>query len=488
MIRFFKNWWPAFLFSFFVFSHAIFLPTFEGMDEFAHFSSVLHFATGQGRPIAPGARLHKSVEEVMALVPIPEKQLSPNLKKSLGAVGYIDWTRLSEDEKRGRLAKFKTLTIDGWRPSERQNWQAQHPPLYYWTVGKFLSIFSINSLSHFHLAARLLSALIFSMTGFLIHLFLVRRWNYSMHSTVFISLLPMWLTMGARIANDALAIPAFTAALLLMIEEFRKSHWNWSAPKWLLIGVCASIGLGSKAYLILLAPALLIMALKSTFQKALHWKVILPAMALVAMFLPWAWFLKENLVRTGSISGSLDYLEAKQKGYVGVLSLIPVAYKLVTEESATFLKLILKGIAQFEFSSNWTTGAAFPIFYLVQSFVFGALVLGILRNPKLRSAPEFSMAALLFLIFAAGIFLGALNMYIAQGFAHIVCGWYAWAAGGAYVATLALSFEKLSPRLRRGVLSAQGFCFVVAMLSNLAFWSGRFERHPTLRYPVKVVK
>src|SRR5687767_15575139 len=68
------RWTGAFVFVVLALGHALVLPPFEGMDEPAHFSSILQFATGFGRPDPARARLHRSVERAVALVHGPYHQ------------------------------------------------------------------------------------------------------------------------------------------------------------------------------------------------------------------------------------------------------------------------------------------------------------------------------------------------------------------------------------------------------------------------------
>src|SRR5687768_10410273 len=59
------RWTAAIVFVALALGHALVLPPFEGMDEPAHFSSILQFATGEGRPVPGRARLHRSIERAV---------------------------------------------------------------------------------------------------------------------------------------------------------------------------------------------------------------------------------------------------------------------------------------------------------------------------------------------------------------------------------------------------------------------------------------
>src|SRR5437867_4924364 len=149
-------WAPPIVFAALAFGHTIALPTFEGMDEPAHLSSILHFAAGRGRPVPGVARLHAAVERAVALAPGPYHQWE-YARARLGGSSYAEWRRLPSEEKRRRNTSLSALAVAGWEDGEHQNWQAQHPPLYYAVVGVALRAAGVSRFSTAHRMARLLS-------------------------------------------------------------------------------------------------------------------------------------------------------------------------------------------------------------------------------------------------------------------------------------------------------------------------------------------
>jgi hypothetical protein len=185
------RWAPAVVFAALTFLHAGMLPPFEGMDEPAHFSSVLYFAARSERPLPGAARLHRSVEAAVALTPGPYHQWE-DADSRLAGISYKEWRALPREERQRREHERAALTIDRWQDGELENWEAQHPPLYYAIVGYALRASGVSGFTSAHRLARFVSAAIFSTTGIFLTLFLSGRWGASPTAVLFVCLLPMW--------------------------------------------------------------------------------------------------------------------------------------------------------------------------------------------------------------------------------------------------------------------------------------------------------
>ncbi len=477
------RWTAAVVFAALSFAHALALPTFEGMDEPAHLSSILQFATGQGRPEPDKARLHAAVERAIALAPGPYEQWS-DLRLSIGATTYVEWARLPAEEQQRRRREFDTLRVDQWHASVRENWQAQHPPLYYALVGELVRALGDGSFVRAHLIARLASAAMFATTGIILTAFLTTRWGASPLSVLFVCLLPMWYVMGARISNDALAIPAFGLASLLAIDQLRRPPSEWSFFGWFGAGCAAALALAGKAYGLAFLP---VAAVAIVIGLVRGWRrALLPAVAILVTLGPNAWWLAENQANTGFITGQNENADLVARGVTSLADRVPYARRLIVDEPGVLVTTIARAATQALYVSNWTFGAALVWFYPLQLLALGLVVASAWRRrtPVLRAAAVVAVIAVGTI--AVGSAKAVLDFYILFGETRLAQGWYVWGAGVAVAATLALAFDTASVRVRRIVIALQLVCLLTAITTDVMFWSGRYTRHPQWRSPIAV--
>jgi hypothetical protein len=483
------RWTAAVVFATVAFAHALLLPTFEGMDEPAHLSSILQFATGEGRPEPDRARLHVTIERAVGLAPGPYEQW-PEMRAWIGATTYVEWQRLPSAERERRRRALDALRVDGWQASIRENWQAQHPPLYYMVMGAVVRALGGGEFARSHRVARLASAALFATTGLFLTAFLTGRWGASPAAALFVCLFPMWYVMGARIANDALAIPAFTLASLWTIDQIRRPVSEWSAGPWIAAGLGGALALAAKAYGLAFLPAAALATVYAVIQAArglAPWRsACYPAVAIGLTLGVNAWWLAENLANTGFITGQNENADLAARGIVSLADRLPYAIRLIVDEPGMLGITLARAATQALFVSNWTFGAAPTWFYALQVLTLG-LVLAGTRRP---SSTPLKAAAVVAAASAGTILVGSakavVDFYILFGETRLAQGWYVWGAAGAVAAALALAFDAAPPRRQRVVLWLQIACLVTAFATDAMFWSGRYARHPVWRTPVRV--
>ncbi len=487
------RWTPAIVFAVLTFAHAAVLPTFEGMDEPAHLSSILQFADGHGRPVPGVARLHRSVERAVALAPGPYHQWEPG--RRLGGLTYVEWRQLSQAEQQRRARELATLPADTWEDGDAENWQAQHPPFYYAVVGAVLRVSGVTSFESAHRLARFVSAAMFATTGVMLTAFLTGPWGASPWSALFVVLLPMWYVIGARISNDALAMPALGLALLIVIDELRRpaETWRWSA--WAIAGVAATIGLAAKAYgLAFFGVAAIVAAVALSKVVRAHAPARIVGFPLIAVGLMLAgdgWWLWDNVARGAGLTGMNEVpMLAVRAGVVTLGDRLPYLYTLVFDQPRQLGSVVLRGVAQALYASNWTIGAAPWWFYAAEISVIAIVLLPLLRRPwsrwpaALQSAAV--VAAITLAILVAGIAKSVLDYFILFGETRLAQGFYVWSVGSAFTATLALALDLAPPRRQRLVVAVQAVCLATTLATDVMFWSGRYDRDPVWRTPVRV--
>lgn len=488
------RWMPAVVFAALTIAHVLVLPTFEGMDEPAHLSSILHFAAGRGRPVPGAARLHRSIEEAISFVPGPYHQWT-NARES-GGLSYAEWRRLGQDEQKRRAAALASLRVDTWQDGGLENWQAQHPPLYYAIVGAVVRAAGVSRFVSAHRLARLVSGAMFAMTGFLLTAFITGRWGASPAATLFVCLLPMWYVVGGRITNDALAVPTFGLALLIAIDQMRQPPSDWRTSAWLAAGTAAAVGLAAKAYALAFAPVAVAAALLSARQVLLgrcpRRAMLLPLAAVLIMVAANGCWLADNLARTGWVTGQNENVSLAARGIRSLSDRVPYVSRLVIDEPRQLFSAMIRGGGQALYVSNWTLGAAPPLFYALQFACLGLMVLPSSRH-RARPSPATLRAAVLVSAIALvtiglGVLKSVLDYFILFGEARLAQGWYVWGAGTAFAAALALAFDTKSTFTQRVAILLQAACLVTAFATDAMFWSGLYERHPVWRMPVRVSK
>jgi hypothetical protein len=472
---------------------ALTLPMFAGFDEPAHLSSVLSFATGQGQPKGGQAYFHASVEKAMTLTPTPIHQLI-GWREKVGGYSYTDWARLDTSKKEELTASLHNLEVRGWQDSNYfKNWQAQHPPLYYFVLGHIVHFSGLTNFCDIHTLARVVSALFFSSTFFVLTYYVVFLWGYPLATLWWAIFLPMLYVLGVRISTDAATIPLFSLTLLQILSELKKKPEKWALSEWIKAGLFAALTLGTKAYPLLLIP---VMGLIALYYGVLSYKgqndrikrLVYPLLPLAIMLLCWSWWLWGNYVRTGSITGQAELTTLKQMGLDTLSAQIDATEKLYTIWLPQTM-LVWGGIvAHILFVSNWLVGLAPPVFYVVQAVTFLMPFVWYFRKNKWRGfeRAETWFFALILGGFFYGYFKFVVDFYLYFGKPTWVGGWYIWGAAAVFVTFVGQVFLQIPARLRYLIVMLQALCFVTALLTSIAYQSGRYERHHQWKYPVRV--
>jgi hypothetical protein len=303
----------------------------------------------------------------------------------------------------------------------------------------------------------------------------------------------MWYVTGARISNDALAIPAFGLALLLAIDQLRRPAAEWRMAQWLLAGAAAAVGLAAKAYALAFLPvaaAAALIAAVAAFRGRSPWRpTLFPSLALVIVVAVNGWWLAENQARTGWIGGQNENATLAARGIVTLSDRVPFVSRLVFDEPRQLISVVARGSTQALYLSNWTMGAGPWWFYVLQLATLALVVSTLTSAPRTWTAPlraAVFVAAIASLTIVAGSAKSVLDYFILSGETRLAQGYYVWAAGCSVAAALALAFAAMAASRRRLAMFLQATCLLVAVATDVMFWSGRYERHPVWRTPVRL--
>jgi hypothetical protein len=308
-------------------AHIAFLPPWEGFDENAHFSYIQQLADTGSLPKRGSAKLSQDVEDYMQYAPMPYCYV-PFFKKgevftyhtyfnaptTVIQTGYANIHLPPEKPRR-------------YRPGQRSNWQAQHPPLYYALLSPLFQITRglalIDQLFWLRLVSYLMawSALVISVFGGYrlsapqggSQPFALNTWMVI--GTVSIPLFfPSWYPEMARIGNDSLCalLLAILWLLFMRIQTVGKTCRHL-----LLLGLILGLGCLTKAFFVPLSAGILFSLLlhealrdggskKTAFLNAL--------VTLLALVVVSGWWFIGNWLEGGSPLGSMEVNLVKASG------------------------------------------------------------------------------------------------------------------------------------------------------------------------------
>src|SRR5437867_8161403 len=107
--------------------YSVFIPLWEGWDEYQHFAFVQHLEQGQGLP-KPDELVSAEVSRSLRLVPLPWS-LSDMPLPSMTHESF--WT-LPPAERVARVAELNAMPKElQWQPGMYAMYEGKQPPLYY---------------------------------------------------------------------------------------------------------------------------------------------------------------------------------------------------------------------------------------------------------------------------------------------------------------------------------------------------------------------
>lgn len=226
------------------------LPPFEGFDETAHYSSIQQIADTGEIPLYGQSFLSLTVVDYSLHGPLPYSSLNPPFDKN-GGMTYAAFFASPN-----HIAAYKNLyrkpsVTRFFKPSNRENWQSQHPPLYYLLMASLMRATASWSFVTQLFTLRLVSFL-FAFAGLMIGLYAsvvhsppTLRRSMTLGFLLYPLIVPMFFAEFARLGNDSLCLLLFGiiwAVLLRWLED------EYDSKRSVLLGILLGLGLLTKAF------------------------------------------------------------------------------------------------------------------------------------------------------------------------------------------------------------------------------------------------
>jgi Predicted membrane protein (DUF2142) len=380
--------------------HIALLPPFEGFDETAHYSYIQQVAE-TGRWPRRGDKMSKDIDDYLKAAPTTARM-------------YAEWTYFgffsagdgTADAGR-RAIKTAPAAPRTFAPGQIENWQAQHPPLYYavmapayliskgWSLGA--QLFFLRALSYLlgwlALCVVIVATLRHHAEGGLKYLPLaLAAWPL---------LFPMWFPEMGRLGNDSL-VTVFAACVFLLA-------WSVMAPvrsgQYALLGAALGLGLLTKAtFLPVVAAVLLVLTIQAlsarSAQGAFGRRFAGLCITVAVLLAVSGWWYALKLIETGAITGSTEAASLTDTG--GLIA--GLARNLRVQDLIT----IPWGFAlSFFWGGTWSFIMPPRIWYLPFVVIVAIIGYGVVRTMRRETAQAIDW----FPVTAFGLFFAALTYY-----------------------------------------------------------------------------
>ena len=342
---------------------AIFLPMWEGYDEFAHFGYVQTVALQSKGP----TQISREVEASLALVPLPWSLRT----EPAPSVTHDAYWKLPEEERSRRETAVRQLAParpgEAEVPGARPNWEVQQPPLYYWLMAPVYWLGADWGLAERVWLLRMASVMLASLAiplGFLFARELFGDGRLALCGLAVFVAMPGPVMSLVRVSNEALALVMATALLVAVIGIVKRPQSAW-AHAWL--GVVLGAGLLTKAYFLAL---LLAVFLGVVVRRQIGWRTALAGLIPLLMAGAFYW---SNIAATGSLTGDVNEVAAKSVSMAERWNLV-AAVDWRSAVDSTFTSHIWFG--------NWSFLQLRSWMYRVWAVVYFAAALGFLRQGR----------------------------------------------------------------------------------------------------------
>jgi 4-amino-4-deoxy-L-arabinose transferase-like glycosyltransferase len=386
-------------------------PLWEGLDEWANFAALQHFAT-HGHMPARTDLVSDEVVRSLELTPLPHGTAA----WVAGATDHDTYWQLPAPERMHNRALLLSLTAAYRRPAilppaMQRQYEGQQPPLY----GALLALPYLATrtwpLVSQVLLLRLLSLLLASLT-IPLACAIARAVPIARPSALgiaaFLAAMPALAIDCARLGGHTLAFPLMAATLLCALRASRRP----TPANWILLGLALGAALLSKGYALAALPLIPLAAILCRADKSRRALGALLALVLATAIAGW-WYLA-NLQSTGTLAGEQMDIASHAGASAKLAAVTQVAWLRVLDSAA--MTHIWIGGWSFLLLRSWM----YRVFELLALFA----LLGILRMiHRLARDPRFLLVAATYTLFCLAMAYFAITTVLAV---HLSAapGWY----------------------------------------------------------------
>ena len=464
-------------------------PLWEGWDEAFHYAYVQGLVENRTLPVFGQSILSKEMTSSFAYAPV---SYGANLNLDSKYTTHEDYWKLPRDERQSRETRLRSIPNGErrLRPEpglQFQNYEAHQAPLYYILAAPIYSLFSSSGLLARVWMLRLFSLLVGSLT-IPIAFSTVRYAGSGRHLTVIpllLALLPLLYPTIGRIANDSVAVPLYSALVLLTLRYFARSCTMFDA---LALGAVLGLGLLTKAYFLTALPALaltfLLAVLFDPYAKYPRRRLLAHAgvIAALAFAIAGPWYIR-NYVLYDNISGMQEVTRTAS------FSLLDRIEGISRVEWGSSLRSMLK---QHIWIGNTSLLSLSRALYQVGYALIFLGILGAVRSvidwvrlpkaDKLTSGRNQSIVILgiFYVFFVLGVLYHMLTNYMLLGVPDGTGGWYLYALIVAELILLVRGLEALVGARAAGWSNAVLVVYVLVanlvslLCKTLPFYAGIF--------------
>jgi hypothetical protein len=424
------------------------LPPFEGFDESAHLSRVKEISLSPQSALNAKSFIDQSIFDFAGPVPYS----SGNPPYNLGNIYPLFFAN------HGAVLSFvqhyqKESFGLGFTPSNKENWQIQHPPLYYLLISPIF-----NCLGDFSFLTQLtilrLFSLFISIGGFFLgylafkNIFIDRNEEanpligFAFYPIIF----PMFFLEFARVGNDSLCI-FFIGTLSYYLSLWLKNKDEYI--KLVVVGAFLGAGLLTKAFFI---PITIGMLFFLAFQylyydnSNFHLRDFLRALRYVlipVILIGGTWYLFKFFSHGDfGIGGEASELVSS----VGVWNGLMRNFNFLA-----FIRGLLVPLVSFSWAGTWSL-VRLPIVMQLPMLLLGAWIFSLfIKRLKYSALADYeSLALLMFIFLYFGLAVHVLISMALTGlgtsggwYLHILSPWLAPAVGKVLHSILRDKFQRL---------------------------------------------
>ena len=436
-------------------AHIALLPPWEGFDETAHWSYIQELAD-TGHPPRYGVDgLSKDIDLYRG--PMPYSGAEPF--DQTGRKTFRSYRQAGAPPFPGGPTRYVPDTAD--------NWQAQHPPLYYALLAPVYRASRNAGWVDGLMALRLVSYA-FAFAGFAIGVGATARlsgrfgvWAAPV-TAAWPFLFPQFFPEFARLGNDSLCL-LFAGAAWACLARLLEEDGGWLSA--LGLGVALGLGLLAKAFFLPIGAGAGVMLLARWWigGRRPAWLAQAVLAGLVALAIGGWWYVEKKL-ETGSLTGSDEFIRLKQAGGAALMA--------QNFSAAELVRGLLVILGTFLWAGTWSLARLPEVWLAAPAALLLVVGVGYARRLVRREGEGRALLAWAPLVLAAPMAAGLVyHVFVwMAGTSAVTPGWYFHILAAPLGLAVAIGWRR--PRTL-GVLTAATAVYTgVAWAWQLSMFSG----------------